>query len=105
MCEATDISFLKLFSLKKECLVTVCFMLVSCLVYALTLKMEETCPSKKSVDFQWTAQRYIPEDRSLHCSRLLSLSTLLIQSYYFIVTFGSIKRRGNIKVVGAEAKI
>jgi hypothetical protein len=42
---------------------------------ALTLKMDVTCPSKTSVDFQQTAHRYIPEDRTLHnhqCENLKS---------------------------------
>jgi hypothetical protein len=32
----------------------------------LGLKMEETCSSKTSIDFQWTTRRYIPENRTLH---------------------------------------
>jgi hypothetical protein len=43
-----------------------CFVLVSCLAYSLTLKMEATCSCKMLVDFQWTSQRYTPEDRTLH---------------------------------------
>jgi hypothetical protein len=39
---------------------------VSCLAYSLTLKMEATCSSKTSVDFQQTAWHYIPEDRTLY---------------------------------------
>jgi hypothetical protein len=42
------------------------FMLVSCLAYSSTLKMEVSCYSKTSVDFQRTTQRYIPKDRSPH---------------------------------------
>jgi hypothetical protein len=38
------------------------FMLVSCLTYSATFKMEVTCSSERSVDFQRTTQRYIPED-------------------------------------------
>jgi hypothetical protein len=41
-----------------------CFMLVSCLAYSSTSKMNTTCSSETSVDFQWTARRYIPEDRT-----------------------------------------
>jgi hypothetical protein len=36
------------------------------LVYSSTLKMEETCSSETSVDFQQTTQRYILEDKTLH---------------------------------------
>jgi hypothetical protein len=35
------------------------------MAYSLTLKMEATCSSKTSVDFQWTILHYIPEDRTL----------------------------------------
>jgi hypothetical protein len=35
---------------------------VSCSAYSSILKMEATCSSEKSVDFQRTTQRYIPED-------------------------------------------
>jgi hypothetical protein len=35
------------------------------LAYCSTLKMQETCPSKTSLDFQRTTRRYIPEDRIL----------------------------------------
>jgi hypothetical protein len=41
-------------------------MLVSCLAYSSTLKMESICSSKMLVDVQQTTQRYIPEDRTLH---------------------------------------
>jgi hypothetical protein len=37
------------------------FMLVSCLAYSLTLKMEVICSSKMSVYFQWTTLCYSPE--------------------------------------------
>jgi hypothetical protein len=39
-------------------------MLVSCLVYSSTLKMEAICFSETSVDFQRAIWRYIPEDRT-----------------------------------------
>jgi hypothetical protein len=39
-------------------------MLVSCSAYS-TLKMEATCCSETSVDFQRTTRRYIPEDSTL----------------------------------------
>jgi hypothetical protein len=41
------------------------FMLVSCLAYSSTLKMEATCSSEMSADIQWTTWRYIPEDTNL----------------------------------------
>jgi hypothetical protein len=42
------------------------FTLVSYLAYLTTLKMEATCSSEISVDFQQTTRRYIPEARTLH---------------------------------------
>jgi hypothetical protein len=42
------------------------FMLDSCLVYSLTLRMEATYSSKTSADFQQTMQCCIREDRTLH---------------------------------------
>jgi hypothetical protein len=43
-----------------------CFMVVSCLAFSLTMKMEATGSSEMPVDFQWTMQCYISEDRTLH---------------------------------------
>jgi hypothetical protein len=42
------------------------FMLVSCLAYSSTLKMEAICSSKTSVETQRTTWRLIPEDDTLH---------------------------------------
>jgi hypothetical protein len=52
-----------------------CFMPVSCMAYASTLKMGATCSSETLVDFHWTTQCYIPEDMTLHnhcCENLKS---------------------------------
>jgi hypothetical protein len=49
---------------RKQALPATCFMLVSCLAYSFTLKMEVTCPSEVSVDFQQTAWHYITKDRT-----------------------------------------
>jgi hypothetical protein len=56
-------------------LLGICVMLVSCLTYSLTLKMEATCSSKTSDDFQRTTQRYIPEDRTHHNDHCENLKT------------------------------
>jgi hypothetical protein len=56
---------------------TLCLLPASCwflaLPYFFTLKMEALCSSEMSLDFQQTAQHYIPEDRTLpnHCSENL----------------------------------
>jgi hypothetical protein len=42
------------------------FMLVSCLAYPATLKMEAICSSETSVDFKWTV--LYPRDSTLHDS-------------------------------------
>jgi hypothetical protein len=41
------------------------FMLFSCLCYSSTQKMEAACSSETLVDFQQTAWRYIPQNRTL----------------------------------------
>jgi hypothetical protein len=54
------------------CDITLClplaFTLVSCSAYSSTLKMEATCSSETSNDFQRITRRYIPEDSTLHGS-------------------------------------
>jgi hypothetical protein len=45
------------------------FTLLSCSTYFSTLKMEATCSSRTSIDFQRTTRRYIPEDRTLHTAQ------------------------------------
>jgi hypothetical protein len=47
---------------KESPLLATCFMLVSCLTDSLMLKMEATCYSETSVDFQLSIKHYIPED-------------------------------------------
>jgi hypothetical protein len=47
-------------------LLIACFILVSCLAYSSALKMEVTCYSKMSVDFQWTTWHCIPITKSFH---------------------------------------
>jgi hypothetical protein len=56
----------------KFALLGACFMLVSCLAYSQTLKMEATYSSEELIDsseeliaFQQTTPRYISEDRTL----------------------------------------
>jgi hypothetical protein len=47
-------------------LLTTCFMLIPCLTYSSTLKIEATCSSEMLVKLQRTSQRYISEGRTLH---------------------------------------
>jgi hypothetical protein len=50
-------------------LLAACFMLVSCLAYTSTLKMEVICSSETSVGFHRTTQCYNPKDRILLLTR------------------------------------
>jgi hypothetical protein len=54
-------------------LLVICLMLVFCLAYFSTLRMEMTCSSETSIDFQRTTLHYVPEDRALHllCCEIL----------------------------------
>jgi hypothetical protein len=45
------------------------------------LKMEETCSSETSVDFQQTTWHDIPEDRSLHNHRCESFKSYIVFKY------------------------
>jgi hypothetical protein len=56
-------------------------MLISCLAYSLTVKMEATCSSETSVDFQRTTSRYIPDYKVLHNHRCENLKAYT-GSYY-----------------------
>jgi hypothetical protein len=56
-------------SMKQDFLVAY-LILVSCLAYFSILKMEATCSSEKSVYFQRTTRRYIPEYITLQSSQI-----------------------------------
>jgi hypothetical protein len=60
-----------------------CFILVSCFIYSSILKIEATCSSKMSVEFQQNTRRYIPEDRTLHNEKCHSFRKFL--TYHFTV--------------------
>jgi hypothetical protein len=57
--------------------------LVSCLVYFLTLKMEATCSFETSVDVQRTTRRYIQEDITLHDHCYENLELYRYKDYLF----------------------
>jgi hypothetical protein len=46
-------------------LLATCFTLFSYLACSLMLKLEVTCSSKFSIEFQWAAWCYVPGDRTL----------------------------------------
>jgi hypothetical protein len=52
------------------------FALVSFFAYSCTLKMEATCSSETSVDFQRSTWRYIPEDRTLQQTPVILLAKI-----------------------------
>jgi hypothetical protein len=56
-------------------LLATCCILISCLAYSSTMKMEATCLSETSLDFQRTTRSYIPEDRTLHNHRCDNLTS------------------------------
>jgi hypothetical protein len=64
-----------------QALLATCFKLVSCSAYSWTLKMEATCSSETSVDFQRTTHRYIPEHRTLHNHHCENLSSHIMPDY------------------------
>jgi hypothetical protein len=55
--------------------IVTCFTLVLCLAYSLNQKMEATCSSETSLDFQRTTWRYIPEERTLRNHRCENLKS------------------------------
>jgi hypothetical protein len=55
-----------------------CFMLVCCLAYSLTLKIEATCSTKTSVDFQRATLHYNLLDRTLHNHCCESLKSYIL---------------------------
>jgi hypothetical protein len=57
------------------------FMLVSCLAYSLTLKIEATRVSETSDDFQQITWSYIPEDRNLYNHRCGNLKSCIVSHY------------------------
>jgi hypothetical protein len=61
-------------------------MVVSCLAYSLTLKIEVTYSSETSVGFQRATRRYIPEDRTLHSDSRLSLTSIIEGFFLFDTT-------------------
>jgi hypothetical protein len=64
-------------------------MLVSCLAYSSTLKMEITYSSETSISFQRTVRRYIQEDRNIYnhrCENLKSYIAYLYEGTNFIIT-------------------
>jgi hypothetical protein len=68
------------------------FKLTSCSAYSLTLKMEATCFSETSVDFQRTIRHYIPEDRTLDILYYLNkpIIFLFFKNFYSTSNMGAV---------------
>jgi hypothetical protein len=67
----------------EKSLLAASFMLISCLAYSLIPKMEATCVSASSVDFQRTTRGYIAEDRNLQATfDLVCLFSFLMKGRY-----------------------
>jgi hypothetical protein len=68
------------------------------MAYFSTLKIEVTCSSEMSVDFQRTTRRYVPEDRTLLKDRYKNL-----KSYKFVpgswAEYPVIRRESEITVI------
>jgi hypothetical protein len=72
-------------------LLAACFLLVSCLAYSLTVKMETICSSETSVDFHRTTWRYIPEDRTLRSPAVRTSTPTSIYLLHIETTEGLFK--------------
>jgi hypothetical protein len=84
-------------NVSRNAVVSACVLLVSCLAYCSTQKMEALIISETSADFYRTSRRYNPEDRSLciipqlHCSfflfRLPSSVAVSLYVLSFLILF------------------
>jgi hypothetical protein len=63
-----------------------CFVLVSCLAYALILKTDVTSSCETSVDFQQATQHYVPEGRTLHNHCFLAKHQLTVNRLHSIMS-------------------
>jgi hypothetical protein len=74
-----------------------CFMLVSCLTYSSTLKMDAICSSETCVEFHRTTRHYIPEGRTLFYKHSVSLFNGAVSAVIIIVA--SQTSRSSIKYI------
>jgi hypothetical protein len=57
----------------------------------MALKIEETCSSETSVDFQRTTRRYIPEGITLHIHPCENLKLVTVLNYHTMKTYGAVE--------------
>jgi hypothetical protein len=62
-------------------------MLVSCLAYSSTLKMEGICSSETSVDSQGATRRYIPGDSTLQFEPSLKKTAFMILGSFLMAPY------------------
>jgi hypothetical protein len=72
-----------------------CFMLVSSLAYSSTLKLQVTCSSETSVDFQRATCRYIQEDIADLCFMFSSIVSRFLTLFTYTNTPGIFVRKEN----------
>lgn len=69
----------------RRCELTTYFILVSWLAYSFTVEVEATYSWKMSVDFQFTMQHCIPQDRTLHkhcCMNFKSYKIIAVHTLF-----------------------
>jgi hypothetical protein len=76
----------------KFSLLAASFMLVSCLAYSSTLKMEAICSSKTSADFHRTTRRYIADNRTFQEETTLWILRLIYDNSYLFGQAGDYAR-------------
>jgi hypothetical protein len=60
-----------------------CFVLLSCLAYSLTLNMEVICSAETLIESQRNTRRYTPEDGNLQTIKLIKLLIFLLILFDF----------------------
>jgi hypothetical protein len=73
-------------------------MLVSCLTYSSTLKLDATCSSETSVYSQLTAGRYIPEARTLRNHRCENIKSYINLELIFVLPAETLEQPEVVKL-------
>jgi hypothetical protein len=69
-----------------------CFLLAIFLAHSLALKSDVIYSTETTVNFYWTARRYIPENSSLHSSRCEDSKSNIFNGILFTVSPLYVKR-------------
>jgi hypothetical protein len=81
----------------KAAILTACFMLVPCLAYSSTVKMEATCSSETSINFHRNTLHYIPDVRILHNYRYENLKYCVIFCCFWCFSLVSLFWKNKMK--------